>query len=69
MTVKQADAAQPSDPSLIRNVVVVGPSGSGKTSLIEHLIAESGAIDRPGTVSSGSTVCDRDPAAISHKRS
>ena len=69
MTVKQAAAAQPPDPGLIRNVVVVGPSGSGKTSLIEHLIAESRGIERPGTVADGSTVCDRDPAAISHKRS
>ena len=69
MTVKQATAAQPPDPSLIRNVVIVGPSGSGKTSLIEHLIAESAAIERPGSVAGGSTSCDRDPAAISHQRS
>ena len=69
MTVKQAVDLESSDPSRIRNVVIVGPSGSGKTSLIEHLIAESGAIEGPGSVADGSTVCDRDPAAITHKRS
>jgi elongation factor G len=58
-----------SDPSKVRNVVLVGPSGSGKTTLIEALLAHTSAIPRAGTVVDGSTVCDHDPAAIRQQRS
>ena len=47
-----------SDPSKVRNVVLVGPSGSGKTTLVEALLAHTSAIPRAGAVVDGSTVCD-----------
>ena len=58
-----------SDPSKVRNVVLVGPSGSGKTTLVEALLAHTSAIPRAGSVTDGSTVCDHDPAAIRQQRS
>ncbi len=56
-------------PDRIRNVVLVGPSGSGKTSLVESLLAHSGAIPRAGTVLDGSTVCDFEESETAHQRS
>jgi elongation factor G len=58
-----------SDPSRVRNAVLVGPSGSGKTTLVEALLAHTGAIPRAGTVLDGTTVCDHDPAAVRQQRS
>jgi elongation factor G len=56
-------------PDRIRNVVLVGPSGSGKTSLVEALLAHSGAISRAGSVLDGSTVCDFEEPEQAHQRS
>jgi len=58
-----------SGPDRIRNVVLVGPSGSGKTSLLEALLASSGAIARAGSVIDGTTVSDFEEPEQQHQRS
>ena len=46
------------EPGKIRNVAVVGHRGTGKTSLVEAMLFQSEAINRLGTVESGTTVPD-----------
>ncbi|MCW0212832.1 MAG: elongation factor G-like protein EF-G2 [Pseudonocardia sp.] len=67
--VDEGVAGAVADPARIRNVVLVGPSGSGKTTLVEALLAHTGVIARQGGVTSGTTVCDHDPAAVAQQRS
>ncbi|HEX6498273.1 MAG TPA: elongation factor G-like protein EF-G2 [Micromonosporaceae bacterium] len=57
------------DPGRVRNVVLVGHSAAGKTTLVEALLAVTGTINRAGTVTEGTTVCDHDPAAVRQQRS
>src|SRR3990170_2209044 len=52
------------DPAKIRNVVVVGHRGAGKTSLVEALLFTSGAKNRLGSVSEGTTTMDHDEDEI-----
>jgi len=51
----------------IRNVCISGHAGTGKTTLIENLLFQSKAIDKPGKVDSGNTVTDYDPEEIKRK--
>jgi elongation factor G len=59
----------PDDPAAVRSVAVVGPMAAGKTTLVEELLAASGAIPRAGSVTAGTTVTDHDADARRQQRS
>jgi elongation factor G len=52
-----------------RCIALVGPFQSGKTTLLEAILARTGAVARQGTVESGSTVGDASAEARHHKMS
>ncbi len=52
-----------------RCIAVVGPFASGKTSLLEAILARTGAVDKPGSVTSGNAVGDSSPEARAHSMS
>src|ERR1700691_3250272 len=52
-----------------RCVALVGPFQSGKTTLLEAILARTGAIQRQGTIEAGNTVGDASKEARHHKMS
>jgi elongation factor G len=52
-----------------RCIALVGPFQSGKTTLLEAILARTGAIQRQGSVEAGSTVGDGSPEARHHHMS
>ncbi len=52
-----------------RCIALVGPFQSGKTTLLEAILARTGAIPKPGTVEAGTTFGDSSPEARSHRMS
>ena len=52
-----------------RCIALVGPFQSGKTTLLEAILARTGAIQRQGTVEAGTTVGDASHEARHHKMS
>jgi elongation factor G len=52
-----------------RCIALVGPFQSGKTTLLEAILARTGAIQRQGTVEAGTTVGDAGKEARNHKMS
>ena len=52
-----------------RCIALVGPFASGKTSLLEAILARTGAIQRQGKVADGNTVGDAAPEARAHQMS
>src|ERR1700751_5982907 len=56
-------------PSGPRCIALVGPFQSGKTTLLEAILARTGAVQRQGTVAAGTTVGDSSKEARDHKMS
>jgi elongation factor G len=52
-----------------RCIALVGPFQSGKTTLLEAILARTGAVQRQGTVESGTTVGDASKEARHHRMS
>ena len=52
-----------------RCIALVGPFQSGKTTLLEAILARTGAVQRQGTVEAGTTVGDASAEARHHKMS
>src|SRR5436853_4436147 len=52
-----------------RCIALVGPFQSGKTTLLEAILARTGAIQKQGTVDAGNAVGDASPEARAHKMS
>ena len=52
-----------------RLIAIVGPFQSGKTTLLESMLARSGAIAREGSVKAGTAVGDSSPEARAHAMS
>ena len=60
------DVRSPQGP---RCIALVGPFQSGKTTLLEAILARTGAIPKAGTVDAGNTFGDSSPEARSHRMS
>jgi elongation factor G len=53
----------------LRNIAFVGPHHAGKTTLVEAVLAHTGAIGRRGSISDGTTVTDHEPEDVAHLQS
>ena len=60
---------KPTTPDRIRNVALISHGGAGKTSLAEAMLFDAGAINRLGSVESGTTTLDWDPDEQKHRQS
>lgn len=56
-------------PENIRTLALVGTAAAGKTTLIEALLANSGAITSVGSIEAGNTVCDYEALEKEHLHS
>ena len=59
----------PRGPRGPRCIALVGPFQSGKTTLLEAILARTGAVQRQGTVEAGTTIGDASKEARHHKMS
>lgn len=57
------------DIARLRNIAFVGPHHAGKTTLVEAILAYTGAIGRRGSIADGSTVTDHEPEDVAHAQS
>ena len=57
------------DIARLRNIAFVGPHHGGKTTLVEAVLARTGAIGRRGSIADGSTVTDHEPEDVAHAQS
>src|SRR3712207_6492613 len=46
-----------------RCIAIGGPFARGKTSLLEEILARTGGVDKPGSVTKGTTIGDSSPEA------
>lgn len=69
MTSATANGSKPNGtrPAGPRCIAIVGPFQSGKTTLLEAILARTGAIPRQGTVEAGTTVGDGSREARDHR--
>jgi len=57
------------DITRLRNIAFVGPHHAGKTTLVEAILAHTGAIGRRGSIADGTTVTDHEPEDAAHLQS
>ncbi|HZY98549.1 MAG TPA: elongation factor G [Candidatus Baltobacteraceae bacterium] len=57
------------DIARLRNIAFVGPHHGGKTTLVEAVLALTGAIGRRGAIADGTTVTDHEPEDVAHAQS
>ncbi len=57
------------DTMRLRNIAFVGPHHAGKTTLVEAILAHTGAIGRRGSIADGTTVTDHEPEDAAHLQS